>query len=295
MAFAAQASARAIHDAHAPMSALPNQMNAPTLDRPASFVALASVPTVIAAPDARTSSATLAGGGATLASSDTPLIAIATVPTTVWIPGPVAQRAGANGVSATGVTQDSTRPIRTTARATPAPGKLLVISAHHARLRAAPDVSSRDLLRLEQGTLVRIRTGNGLPGNVAGWVPVVTGNVEGWIAEAALAPSDAPLQLEMPDHARRTTTAIPVTSTLATTLVPAATAAPGHLRVGLAGLALRAGPDTKARSLTMLAIGTLVEVLPEPTRGPWTAISARTLHGWVPTRWLMPDSDLAQR
>lgn len=277
------------------MDALRDQPNASALARPASFVALASVPTVIAAPDARTSGWALARRGATLAASDTPAIAVATVPTTVWIPGPVAQGADAVGISATGIPQDSRQPVKTTARATPATGKLFVISAHHARLRAAPDISSRDLLRLEQGTLVRIRTGNGLPGNVAGWVPVVTGNVEGWIVEAALAPSDMPLQLGMPEHARLTTTAIPATAILVKTLIPAATAAPGHFRVGLAGLALRAGPDTKARLLTMLATGTLVQALPEPPRGPWTAISAGTRRGWVPTRWLVLENDLVQR
>lgn len=57
-------------------------------------------------------------------------------------------------------------------------------------------------------------------------------------------------------------------------------------RVKAASLSLRVTPDINAPIVKYLPAGTLLETLPQPARGAWTAVQTGELRGWVDAEWI---------
>ena len=67
-----------------------------------------------------------------------------------------------------------------------------------------------------------------------------------------------------------------------------------RFRVLLGGLAVRVAPDVNSSTVTKLEYGRVVQGLPEPSQGFWTAVDVDGQRGWVATQWLLPQGVLAK-
>jgi pilus assembly protein CpaC len=186
-------------------------------------------------------------------------------------------------------------------------GSLLQVTVRRAQLRAEPSITSLSLLQLAQGAVVRL---GDRPSAVTGsttWRPVVVGTVEGWISSAALAPVklEAPVAADRNDAvARLAIQGKPLGRRVAaTSVLPASTVRQDgnanqssqlRYQVLLEGLAMRLTPDVNALTVSQLSAGSVVEALPEPSRGYWTAVRAGDQRGWVATQWLIPQAAAAR-
>ena len=61
-----------------------------------------------------------------------------------------------------------------------------------------------------------------------------------------------------------------------------------RFRVSTDRLALRVTPDINAPVLRRLNAGALLDALPQPRRGYWTAVQAGAQRGWVASQWITP-------
>lgn len=182
----------------------------------------------------------------------------------------------------------------------PVGGSLLVVVRPAALLRERPDASSAVLLELGRGAAVRM--GARQPGDTDGsrWRHVVVGDVAGWIAADAV----RPVSRAAPGTARESqdagaagdgallgpiTTPEPAaaSASAAAAMVPAP-APLRRFRVSADRLALRVTPDINAPVLRRLNAGALLEALPQPRRGYWTAVQAGAERGWVASQWITP-------
>ena len=185
--------------------------------------------------------------------------------------------------------------------ATPYGAGQMQVTSRMATLRTDPNRSSAALLYLAKGTIVEPGTRSS-PASGA-WRAVTVGAIDGWILASAVSavpavatPSNSsePVVAPAPRHE-------PATQAIAS--VPTASLAePAREKVGamryrvvVDGLAMRATPDISAVTLSRLAAGSVVDALPQPSKGYWTAIEAGGQHGWVATQWLTADQPLAQR
>ena len=175
-------------------------------------------------------------------------------------------------------------------------GSLLVVVRPDALLREGPDASSAVLLELGRGAAVRM--GAGQPGNADGsrWRQVMVGDVAGWIAADAVRPvsrASAGAARASQDAGAAGDGALlgpittPAPASASAAMVPAP-APPRRFRVGADRLALRVTPDINAPVLRRLNAGALLEALPQPRRGYWTAVQAGAQRGWVASQWITP-------
>ena len=80
----------------------------------------------------------------------------------------------------------------------------------------------------------------------------------------------------------------PAAAEASATIKNSSGAAGKHYRV-LHRLALRVTPDLNARVIRHLARGTVIEALPQATRGYWMPVQVDGKRGWVGMRWLVPE------
>jgi pilus assembly protein CpaC len=180
-------------------------------------------------------------------------------------------------------------PVAAVPLAGPTGGSLLVVVTPEALLRTVPQATAPVLLTLGRGAAVRMGSQEDGEADISRWRKVVVGEVVGWMAADALQPvglADAVMQRN-----RKEMRIDGDGQQLGPITAPApATAAspPRRLRVTADRLALRVTPDINAPVLRQLRAGTLLEVLPQPPRGYWTAVQAGDQRGWVASHWLAP-------
>ncbi|MBC7575157.1 MAG: pilus assembly protein N-terminal domain-containing protein [Herminiimonas sp.] len=186
-------------------------------------------------------------------------------------------------------------------------GSLLQVVVRRAQLRAGPTLASPSLLQLAQGAVVRL---GDRPAEVVGtttWRPVVVGTVDGWIVSAALAPvklgatvaadrddAIAALAIQGKTVGRQVAAAPVLPASTVRQDRSALPSSPLRYKVLLDGLAMRLTPDINALTVSQLALGSMVEALPGPDRGYWTAVRVGDQRGWVATQWLMPHAAAEQ-
>ncbi len=189
--------------------------------------------------------------------------------------------------------------------ASPLRGSLLQVTAERAQLRADPDGASPALMQLARGAVVHLSSRSPQPADTGLWRAIVVGTVEGWIDASAV----EPLRLTLPVPANMDSDlARPAQQgALVGGAVSPAAGTPSSVlrqrnpkpdlprfRVLLDGLAMRAAPDVNAQLVARLDNGTLVEGLPQQTQGYWSPVQLSGKRGWVPTQWLLPQSELVQ-
>lgn len=174
----------------------------------------------------------------------------------------------------------------------PPGGSLLMVTSPSALLRLRPHAASAAVMTLGRGAAVRM--GAQLAEvDSSRWRHVLVGEVSGWIAADAVQPvAQATPQRVQRDSQGNDTHAggasiSPINATGPAT--PTGNAGRGRMRVIADRLALRVTPDINAPMLRQLRAGMVVEVLPQPQRGYWTAVKAGEQRGWVASQWLVPD------
>lgn len=187
--------------------------------------------------------------------------------------------------------------------AAPRGGSTLQVTRHGLPLRAAPGTSNPVLLHLGQGALVQLGNDDVRTADGRYWVNITVGALDGWVARDGIEPTRLEpvtppsaignvIERDRLAHSVTTSGVTPNTATstaparAVTANAPAVAAAPARYRVVLDRLALRVSPDINAGTLRHLAKDELVDALPQPPVGYWTAIQAGDQRGWVATQWL---------
>ena len=193
------------------------------------------------------------------------------------------------GTDAGRFTPIAAAPVAAAALAGPAGGSLMVVVTPEALLRTGPQATASVLLTLGRGAAVRMGSQDEGEADSSRWRKVVVGEVVGWMAADAMQPVGL-VDNGMQGHRKEVRTdgdgpqLGPITAPApATTATP-----PRRLRVTADRLALRVTPDINAPVLRQLRAGTLLEALPQPPRGYWTAVQAGGQRGWVGSQWLAP-------
>ena len=180
-------------------------------------------------------------------------------------------------------------PAAALAPAAPSGGSLLVVVAPEALLRTGPEATASVLLTLGRGAAARMGSQEEGEADTGRWRKVVVGEVVGWMAADALQPvgaGGAVMQRNRKDG--RTDVDGPLLGPVNAPAPATPVAVPRRLRVTADRLALRVTPDINAPALRRLPAGTLLEALPQPPRGYWTAVQVGDQRGWVASQWLAP-------
>ena len=177
-------------------------------------------------------------------------------------------------------------------------GSLLVVTRPEAMLRAGPSAGAAVLLALGRGAAVRLAAQAATDGDGDSdrdrnrWRQVLVGETRGWLEAGAVQPVSRAAGMLRDVSGPEADNAGPLLGPVSTPMPPPAAmagqTAQRKLRVTADRLALRVTPDINAPVLRQLRAGTLVDALPQPQRGHWTAIQAGELRGWVASQWLLP-------
>ncbi len=186
--------------------------------------------------------------------------------------------------------------------ASPAPsGEQYVVASstgEDLRVRARPGIAAPLITALPNGTAVQV-VGAGQPQDGYTWVPIRSGDLEGWCILEGLArqtaASPAPSAPPSPEPAAPSPSSAPTTSPQPSPspspAPPSASPAPsgGGPRYVVAtntgqNLVVRAGPGTATQRVASLANGTVVEAIgaAQPAEGSnWLPIRVGDVQGWV--------------
>ena len=157
-------------------------------------------------------------------------------------------------------------------------------------LHAQPQAQSETLLQLGQGSFLQAAPGQPATPR-SGWRAVATGALQGWVRDESLQPvADATGMEPPPDgpHARQARLGHTLASGHAISQGTLRHPAPGSYRVALDALALRVAPDINAAAIQSLALGSLLQVLPQAPQAQFSAVLIDNRLGWVETQWLSP-------
>lgn len=174
----------------------------------------------------------------------------------------------------------------------PPGGSLLVVTSPDALLHLRPDPASAVLMTLGRGAAVRMGARQPPEVDSGRWRHVLVGELNGWIAADAVRPVMRAAAVPQRDTQDNGMDAAGPPLAPITAPVPSASLAgisTRRMRVTADRLALRVTPDINAPMLRQLRAGTVVEALPQPPRGHWTAVRAGEQRGWVASQWLAPD------
>jgi len=191
-------------------------------------------------------------------------------------------------------------------------GSMLKVRKEDLALYESADAGSTVLLRLGEGALVQLGSGELRETGGRLWRNVVVGELNGWVDADAVEPARR-LQFVQPDLTSHSTRAdqggagLPLSSGAKGQGVLAAgakqvtpvgpgngdsnTVTPRRFRVALERAAMRVTPDVNAPVVQALSQGQIVEALPQAPSKQWIAVEAGGVRGWVAGQWLEPVSD----
>ncbi len=174
-------------------------------------------------------------------------------------------------------------------------GANLQVKLEGLALRASPDIRGPILMRLGNGSVVRLGDQEAPPELSDLWRNVTVGAVNGWVASRWVEPTSravssnprvGPAAVEA-QAGKKLGASIASSNSVALTSREAAAGVNNKpYRVVLPKLAMRVAPDVNAAIVEQIPVGTVVMAQEANARGGWLPIAVGDKHGWVAAQWL---------